>query len=129
MSMAHSLEVRVPYLDHCWIEFVVSLPDGFIFDGKNQKRLLKEIGSKFLPPEVYGPKKGFVLPIGTWLKDKLRSRVQETLSRQKMKRRGLFDSDYIAKKMAAFFSGQGDWQPIWSFFVLESWMEQNDVSL
>ena len=128
MSMANSLEVRVPYLDHRWMEFILSLPDSYKYEGKFPKRILREIAQKLLPKDVFGPKRGFTVPIGSWLKGKLRGRVEETLSPSRIKKRGLFDVHYVEDQKRKFLSGNGPWEPVWSFFVLESWLEQNDIT-
>ncbi|MAU27612.1 MAG: hypothetical protein CMJ07_00305 [Pelagibacterales bacterium] len=67
MSMANGIEVRVPFLDHELVEYVLSLPDTFK-NIKNQKQLLVDAFIDFIPPQIYQRKKqGFIIPINKWM--------------------------------------------------------------
>ncbi|HLG19353.1 MAG TPA: asparagine synthase (glutamine-hydrolyzing) [Bdellovibrionota bacterium] len=122
LSMANSLEVRVPYLDHRWVEFILSLPDPYKYDRGINKRILREIAKRLLPKGVLGPKRGFTVPIESWLRGRLWDRVDHALSKQRIESRGLFRWDRVEELKKDFISSKGRWEPVWSLFVLESWL-------
>src|SRR5207244_2279449 len=96
MSMAHSLEVRVPLIDHEVVEFVVGLGPQWHTVGRRPKRLLTAAIDDLLPEQVVaGPKHGFELPMAHWMRHELRPIVEETLSRESISRRGIFDPDAV----------------------------------
>lgn len=91
MSMAHSLEVRPPYLDHRIIEFASTLPNRFKVNGRTLKVLLKSLMKSKLPASVIRrPKTGLDIPAHEWLRGPLRSLLEDTLSPDAVKQRGLF---------------------------------------
>jgi asparagine synthase (glutamine-hydrolysing) len=91
MSMAHSIEVRPPYLDHRIIEFAASLPDQFKVNGRTLKVLLKQLMKSKLPKSVIRRKKtGLDIPTHDWLRGPLRAFMEDTLSADAVKRSGLF---------------------------------------
>ena len=80
MSMAHSLELRVPFLDHQVVEFAYRLPSSLKIKGDQNKYILKKVAEPLLPHEiVYRPKKGFPVPLASWFRNELASFVSETL--------------------------------------------------
>ncbi|PLX02986.1 MAG: asparagine synthase (glutamine-hydrolyzing) [Marinilabiliales bacterium] len=80
MSMAHSLEVRTPFLDHRIVEFAMSLPGEFKTNGKAKKMILHETFREFLPKELYNrPKHGFEVPLLKWFRNELQTLVKSTL--------------------------------------------------
>lgn len=80
MSMAHSLELRVPFLDHRVVEFAYRLPSSLKLKGDQNKYILKKVAEPLLPHEiVYRPKKGFPVPLASWFRNELASFVSETL--------------------------------------------------
>jgi len=91
MSMAHSLEVRPPYLDHRIIEFASSLPDRFKVQGRSLKVILKRLMSSKLPTSVIRrPKTGLDIPTHDWLRGPLRPLLEDVLSPDAVSRSGLF---------------------------------------
>lgn len=83
MSMKHSLEVRVPLMDHTLVEWVWSLPDELRFTGDSAKILLKDLLYKYVPRELVDrPKMGFGLPLGGWLRSELKPWAQERILRE-----------------------------------------------
>jgi asparagine synthase (glutamine-hydrolysing) len=96
MSMAHSLEVRPPFLDHRIVEFAASLPAALKIRGSRQKVILKELMRDKLPPSVLQRKKiGFDIPVHDWLRGPLRSMMQEVLMDGASRHSGLFRRDAI----------------------------------
>jgi asparagine synthase (glutamine-hydrolysing) len=96
MSMAVGVEVRVPFLDLNLVEFASEIPARFKQRGSEGKWVLKKAMEPYLPREViYRPKSGFGVPLRRWLRFELRDWLADTLSPQRLKNRGLFDSDAV----------------------------------
>jgi asparagine synthase (glutamine-hydrolysing) len=88
MSMAHSLEVRSPLLDHRVLEFAARLPASAKIAGRRGKVILRALAARRLPPEIHElPKRGFTIPIADWQRGELRSRVEELI----------FDTDFVGR--------------------------------
>ena len=134
MSMAHSLEVRVPLLDHKLVEFVMSLPGHFKWKGHNAgKHLLIESVKDLLPSQLLNwPKMGFALPMPIWLREPgLRDVVEDCLSEQSVRNRGMLDVPAVQRVRREFYersqfgnSGQV-WLRMWMLVVLELWCRAN----
>jgi asparagine synthase (glutamine-hydrolysing) len=126
MSMAHSLEVRVPFLDRnlsdlaSRISWQLKLRDGV------GKWVLKHALRDVLPDEVlFRPKMGFGLPYATWMRRSLEPMVRDLLSRDRVKRRGVFDPDTAADLVDRFYRGDDTiWRRVWTLFVLEGWASE-----
>lgn len=96
LSMWHSLELRVPFLDHRFVESAMRIPASCKVRGLNQKDLLKKVAARWLPAEVISHRKqGFEAPMGRWLKGPLLPMLETTLSRAAVKDCGVFDADYV----------------------------------
>ena len=123
LSMAASLEARVPILDHKIVEFAASLPPNFKLKRLTRKYLLKKISRKLLPTEITERKKeGFPIPISKWLKNEARPFMRDLLSPATIKRRGLFDPVYIETMLKEFESGFADHSNLlWGLVSLELW--------
>src|SRR2546430_14377424 len=81
LSMWHSLELRVPYLDHRFVEEVMTIPANLKIHGLNQKYVLKQVAAKWLPaPVINHRKQGFEAPMARWLRGPLRALMQDTLA-------------------------------------------------
>ena len=77
-TMAHGLEARAPLLDHNIMEFALSLPPEFLVQGKKGKRILRDVLSRYLPPQLFDrPKQGFTLPLRSWFVASLRAHVEK----------------------------------------------------
>jgi len=125
MSMAHSLEVRVPLIDHKLVEFVCGLPDGWQKSLGYPKRLLTSALSEFIPEEIINkPKHGFEFPIEYWMKGVLKQMVEDTLSVHTIKKRGLFSPDGVRSLYKGFLRGNYSYPVIWQFVVLELWLRR-----
>ncbi len=125
-SMANSLEVRVPYLDHRLVEFVCSLPADIKLNGLTTKYILKKAGRGLLPDEIiHRTKKGFGVPVAKWFKDELKDFVLDVLDERKIKREGVFNSKFIRGLLQDHFSGARDNRKlIWTLVVFELWREK-----
>ena len=91
-SMAHSLEVREPLMDHPLVEWLATLPSSLKIRGQEGKWLLKKAMEPRLPREIlYRPKMGFAVPLARWFRGPLRERVRDALLGDAARRHGLFD--------------------------------------
>jgi asparagine synthase (glutamine-hydrolysing) len=123
MSMAASVETRVPFLDRDLVAFAASLPPDYKQHGLQGKWVLKKAMEPFLPREViYRPKVGFGAPVRHWLKHELKPLVQEYLAEGVTKRRGLFDPVGVRSFLAADEKGAADGAyPILAMICIEMW--------
>jgi asparagine synthase (glutamine-hydrolysing) len=126
MSMAHSLEVRPPFLDHRIVEFAASLPASLKIRGSRQKVLLKELMRNKLPPSVLQRKKiGFDIPVHDWLRGCLRSLVQEVLMDGTCEHAGLFRRDVIEMLMRDHLERRVNvGYHLWGLMMLFLWMKK-----
>ncbi|MCY1067630.1 asparagine synthase (glutamine-hydrolyzing) [Nannocystis sp. RBIL2] len=123
MSMAHGLEVRVPFCDHVLLEQMAPAPSSMRVTALASKRVLRAIAGKWLPPAVLQRKKlGFSAPFGAWLKAAEARIVADWLHPDVIKRRGLFDVNGVARIVGEHRRGTRDHAlRIWSLIVLEQW--------
>ncbi|HLF02165.1 MAG TPA: asparagine synthase (glutamine-hydrolyzing) [Anaerolineales bacterium] len=132
MSMAHSLEVRVPLIDHKLVEFVTTIPAELKLHhglgspmGGQPKYLLTSALEDVLPPVVIKRRKqGFEMPVATWMCGPLRPALDEVLSLQSIERRGLFNAGEVERVHQAFLHGEGPYMRVWCLAVLELWLRQ-----
>jgi asparagine synthase (glutamine-hydrolysing) len=128
MSMASSVEVRVPFLDRELAEFAAwSIPPELKLKGflrPTTKHILRRAMKDVLPPEVLRqPKAGFAAPVDYWLAHDLRETVDDLLSETNIRQRGLFRPEAVRRYIDQHRSGAQDWSmQIWQFLTLESWM-------
>ena len=141
-SMSHSLEVRVPYLDPVIADIALSLPDpaklgslsGFSdfseaiagsYRATGAKRILLDIGKKFLPSDFdLTPKRGFGMPFGDWLRGPLLDVLEDTLSIDATRQRGLLDPAAVAGVKNDFQNNSGPWYKPWLLMMLELWSRE-----
>lgn len=127
MSMAHALEVRVPFLDHELVEFVLGVNDQHKFP-RTPKQLLVDSLGDLLPREIVDrPKMGFTLPWEQWMKNELRSFCEERLTR--LGQRGEFDEAGVRQLWQRFLAGDKrvTWSRVWYLVVLADWIERNGI--
>jgi len=127
MSMAHSLEVRVPLLDHELVEYMASVPASLKLKNYNAKKyLLKRVVRNKLPKKIIHQKKqGFNLPVGLWIKTYLKDFVNQILSDEQIKEMGYFRCDFIDKLLSEHFSGRKDnGYQIWGLMTLSIWWKR-----
>ena len=126
MSMAVSLEARVPILDHRVVEYSWRLrPEHKIRDGRG-KWILREVLYRMVPRELVDrPKVGFTAPIGDWLKGALRPWAEAHLTPAALARGGLLDAGAVRRKWAEFHAGHsGHAAGLWAVVMLQAWLER-----
>jgi asparagine synthase (glutamine-hydrolysing) len=125
MSMLHSLEVRVPFLDHKVVEFVATVPFRYKMRGFTSKYILKKIMKDSLPPQVLRQRKlGFTIPLSSWFRGKLGSFINEILLSSNAGANQLFNREYIIWLLNEHISGKQDFgYQIYTLLVLEIWLE------
>ena len=127
MSMAHALEVRVPFFDYRLVAYLLSLSDEIKYP-HTPKHLLVEAMSPRLPKEVsQRSKMGFTLPMEHWLKNELAAMTHEKISY--LADRKEFNSGEVMKKWNDFKKGDSRilWTRIWKLVVLSDWMQRNSL--
>lgn len=127
MSMDNSLEVRVPFLDHTFVEFVNSLPAEYKINGKMKKRILQDAFRKELPEELYNrPKKGFEVPLQQWCSTTLISLQENLLNQTFIEEQGIFNYDAISHLKQQVLSTSPNDSPmqIWALLVFQSWWKR-----
>jgi asparagine synthase (glutamine-hydrolysing) len=128
MSMANSLEVRVPYLDHRFVEFCFTLPPDYKIGGGSRKRILRDAFASMLPARVlHKPKHGFEVPLMKWFRTDLESLIaDDLLSDRFVSEQGVFDSASIgALKNRLFSTRPGDIGPlVWALVVFQYWWKK-----
>jgi asparagine synthase (glutamine-hydrolysing) len=128
MSMAHALEVRVPFLDHELVEHVLTIPDSLKYP-HTPKQLLTGSFPGLLPDEIiHRPKMGFSFPWDYWLKNELREFTADHLS--DLGKNPLFNHFAINSLWSDFEQGKNgiNWSRIWYLVVLQHWLHQNKVN-
>jgi asparagine synthase (glutamine-hydrolysing) len=127
MSMAHALEVRVPFLDHQLVHYVLGLSDE-LKNGKYAKQLLIESTRDILPSEVYNRKKmGFVLPWNQWMKKDLKPFCEERI--QRFASRSFTNAQAVELVWQKFLQGNPavNWSRVWQLVVMEDWLTRNGI--
>ncbi len=125
MSMARSLEIRVPFLDHRVVEYAFSLPPEYKVSGKMKKRIVQDTFRAILPPELYNrPKRGFELPMLAWIRGPLKERLfDDLLEEKKIEAQGLFHYGEIARLRRQLFSRKPGDAParLYALLVFQTW--------
>ncbi len=123
MSMANSLEARVPFLDHGVVEFSFSVPARLKMKNYQRKYVLKKAMEGVIPDEILRKKKqGFSIPIKNWLKNELRPMMCDVLNRESVEGDGLFRWDYIGTMIDDHLSGRENHShKLWALMVFKIW--------
>jgi asparagine synthase (glutamine-hydrolysing) len=123
-SMAHSLEVREPLMDHPLVEWLATLPSHFKLRGGQGKHLLKKAMEPHLPGEVlYRNKMGFAVPLARWFRGPLRRRMRESLLGPRLADTGWFNPRYLEHLVAQHDSGARDYSsPIWTLLMFDAYL-------
>ena len=123
MSMAVSLEARVPLLDHKLIEFVMRIPASMKMSSLETKYIFKQAVKDLVPPEILTrSKQGFGVPMHQWLNDQLKDRMRDTLNGLQARQREYVDPHYLNVLLDEHERGRRDHSPaLWSLFMLELW--------
>jgi asparagine synthase (glutamine-hydrolysing) len=124
-SMAHSLEVREPLMDHPLVEWLATLPPSLKIRGGEQKYLLKKAMEPYLPSEImYRPKMGFSIPLAEWFRGPLAGRVRSSLLGSRLADTGWFDRGMLSRMVEQHQSGVRDHStPIWSILMFEAFLK------
>jgi asparagine synthase (glutamine-hydrolysing) len=123
MTMANSVEARVPFLDHELVEFALALPAEMKVRNGEGKYLLKKAVEGILPPEVINrPKQGFVAPMSEWLRGEMGEKMRRDIRKSTLTERGLLDYDAIDRLWEAHQSGRGEWAfQLWNIYNVSAW--------
>jgi len=126
MSMANSLEIRVPFLDYTFVEFAASIPNALKLKGMTTKHILKKAMEKKLPPGILERKKiGFDIPLGPWLRGELRDFAQDVLSSERLKSHGYFNETYVRRILEEHMSGAHNHrQLLWPLIIFQFWYDR-----
>ncbi len=129
MSMAHSLEVRPPFLDHRIVEFAARLPASLKVRGRTTKRVLRELVRKKLPaPIIDRPKEGLDIPVHEWLRRPLRPLLLEALSPESVRRAGIFSPDAIQSVIQRHLTRQANLgYHLWGLLTLHLWIKRWNI--
>jgi len=127
MSMAHALELRVPFLDHELVGAVMAVPDKFKYPASPKKLLVESMGD-LLPTEIVNrPKMGFSFPWDSWMRNELKDFCGDNLVM--LGKHEAFNGEAISKSWNAFLKNDPDvtWMKIWPMCVLQAWMIENGI--
>ncbi|MFC1884324.1 asparagine synthase (glutamine-hydrolyzing) [Thermodesulfobacteriota bacterium] len=126
MSMHHSLEVRVPFLDHKFLELCSTIPPETKMKWFQKKYLIKKVVRKLLPREVINHRKqGFVGPMTQWLKKDLKDYINKTLISESYGKNETINKNAVKRLVDNHFSGKNIHDtPIWGMLVFQSWLKQ-----
>lgn len=132
MSMAHSLEIRSPFLDYRIIEFASGLPTDWKINRKDTKVILKDTFQEDLTPEVMNPRKrGFSIPLAEWFRNELRETLLETVHDSEIKDSGIFNISEIEGLVNEHLSGaRSRKSQLWRFLVFARWLKtRNNIEV
>lgn len=127
MSMAHSLELRVPFCDHELVDFSLSLPPKLKMQGNTLKFLLKKAMKGILPEQLlHARKQGFMVPLASWLAKDLQKYSRNILEPEKINRQGIFRGETIRKLVTQ--QAQGEYHLthlVWALLMFQVWRENS----
>ncbi len=123
-SMAHSLEVREPLMDHELVQWLATLPSGMKLKGSEGKYIFKKAMEPKLPNDVlYRPKMGFAVPLAKWFRGPLRQRVRDSLLRGPIAESGMFNTAVMQQLISEHESGQRDHStPLWTLLMFDAFL-------
>jgi asparagine synthase (glutamine-hydrolysing) len=126
MSMAHSIETRVPLLDNLVIDFAATLPGHFKIKNGRRKHILKETLRPMLPAGILDRKKqGFGIPLGTWFRGGLTGLFSDVLDAPRTRQRGYFEPVFVSRLLKEHLAGERDHTlRLWQLLVFELWHRQ-----
>ena len=127
-AMASSLETRIPFLDHKLIEYVLKIPHSLKFRNGQGKWILKRILNQYIPKNLTErPKKGFEIPLSSWLRGPLRDWAENLLNEKRLNEENYFNSKLIREKWSEHLSGRKNWQhDLWDILMFQAWVETNN---
>jgi asparagine synthase (glutamine-hydrolysing) len=129
-AMRNGLETRIPFLDKSVIDFSFRIPLSMKIKNQDNgnKWILRKILSNYLPENIINrPKKGFEIPIGSWLRGPLKNWAENLIKKEKIEENGFFNHKIIQKFWDEHQTGYYDWTPrLWGVIILQSWIEKNN---
>jgi asparagine synthase (glutamine-hydrolysing) len=125
MSMATSLEARVPFLDHRFVEFTATIPSHYKLRGKTTKYLLKKALGRYLPETIINRgKEGFSIPIKNWLREDLKELLLDVLEPSRVRNEGFFNVDFVERLKKEHLDGKENHSHrLWAMMVFGIWQE------
>ena len=122
-SMLNSLECRAPFLNKTLWEFANSLPEDFLLKGYSKKHILKEAFKEEFPEGfLEKSKKGFVVPVGDWLRSGLKKELESYIETKFLENQNLFNIDYIKQLVNNHLTGKEDNSyKVWTYFTFQKW--------
>ena len=125
MSMAASIESRVPFLDHKLVEFTARMPDTMKLRGGTTKYVLRESMKGVLPERILSrPKMGFPVPIGTWFRGPFKSIVDEYVTSERALSRGIFAPEFVRQIVSLHQAGEDHSERLWALVNFEMWQRR-----
>jgi asparagine synthase (glutamine-hydrolysing) len=125
MSMAASIESRVPFLDHKLVEFAARLPVKMKLRGLTTKHILREAMRDRLPNEILSRRKmGFPVPVGAWLRGQFSHIVDEYVLSARAVDRGIFNPVFVRELVAKHNSGENHTERLWALINFEIWQRR-----
>ncbi|CAN5257412.1 amidotransferase 1, exosortase A system-associated [soil metagenome] len=125
MSMAASIESRVPFLDHKLVEFTARMPHEMKLRGGTTKWILREAMKGILPDEIIHRKKmGFPVPVGNWFRGPFKHIIDEYVLGNRAMDRGIFDHEYVSSLVARHNAGENHDERLWSLLNFEIWQRR-----
>lgn len=131
MSMAHALEVRVPFLAHQVVNFAFSLPASYKIDGKMKKRIVQDAFRDILPSELYNrPKHGFDVPLAKGFKTVLKPWIEKMLDDEFIAAQRVFNPQYIKQlKKTVFENNNFDQNHVWAVLAFQHWWKRLNLDV
>ncbi len=125
MSMAASIESRVPFLDHKLVEFTARLPERMKLRGRETKWILRQSMRGVLPDEILTRSKmGFPVPVGNWFRNEFRHVIDEYVLSERSLSRKIFDPDYVREITALHQAGENHDERLWFLVNFEMWQRR-----
>lgn len=126
LSMAHSVEIRSPFLDYRLVEFAATVKGDIKIKNGSVKDILKNSLKTLLPEDIIKrPKEGFVLPVFDWMIEKLKDFCLDVLSEKRLRRHGFLNIDLVKEAVGRYYSGdRGSAARVWNLMMFQIWWER-----
>ena len=123
--MAHSVEIRSPFLDYRLVEFSATIPGDMKIKNGNVKDVLKNTVDSLLPQGITNrPKEGFVLPVFDWMVEKLKDYSMNVLSEKRLRKHNLLDPGVVEHILRSYYSGKrNNAGKVWNLMIFQLWWE------